>query len=636
MPRNGPAMNTRLTVAVLLAALAPPALAQEVSVVDAGESALVVYLIEDTGWREVLRTPLKLLARGGFEKAEFTPKLDLAGKSQFAQTTTGSTSPPPRPQFADLTGRGSAGFGVERGGFSLDGQFNGAGSSFRPEALRYGELRERADKFDLSDYTLNAKVGGTTVSLGHLSYGNNPLLLSGFSSRGMTIAQRFGERVELSFNAMNGTSIVGTDNFFGLDSAEHRVVSGGVGYEFFPRAGALRAEVLYMDASVQSRSNFNVGEIPDAEKSFGIGLRVSGASDANRVRGEAVFARSTYVNPFDPQLAQGGTSQAVRPATANGYSTELSADLLRDARVFGAGKPLTLTASLRHERVAPLFRSLGASLSADQRVSRAALGAQIAGAQLQLTRQQQQDNLENIATLLTTRTNTSALNASMPLPQWLGANAKTSLWPALSYQWQHVQQVAQNAPVTDDSGIAATHRPDQLNRQHQLGFTWAREIWSWNYSVSASQQDNRQVGRERADFATLGHQLSTSLRASDTLNLTFGVQRNRNFSREKELVSYSNTGTAGCDWTWRDRWTLAANYGRTLGDDSRALATSANRTVQGQLGFRFDVRSFGRKLPGQVFVRYSDQADTNRDATFGISSAGGNRSWNAGLSLSLF
>jgi len=601
-----------------------------------GETELIVYAVEGSTWRELLRTPLKRLTRSGFEKATFTPKLDLAVKSQLAQSTSGSTRPPPRARYADLTARASAGFSAERGGWAFDGQFNGAGSSYRAQALRYSERGASADKFDLADYTLNAKVGDATLSLGHLSYGNNPLLLAGFSSRGVTIAQRWGTRLDVSLNAMNGTSIVGTDNLFGLDNEEHRVLSGTVGLELFQRPGALRAELQFLRASVLSSGNFNSGEIADAEKSHGFGLRLSAASESNRVRGEAIFARSTHVNPFDPQLAQGGSSQAVRPDTANGYSAELSADLLRDAPLAEGGPALTLTALLRHEQVAPLFRSLGASIASDQRASRAGLTAQIGGAQVQLTHQQKQDNLGNLATVLTARTTTSSANASLPLPQWLGEMGQPSLWPTLSLQWQAVHQRALNAPVTADSGIAATHRPDQLTRQHQLGLAWQRERWTWSYGLSHSEQDNRQVGRERADFTNLGHLFSAGWRTTGALNLTAGLQRNRNFSREKDLVSYTNSGNAGFDWVWRERWTLAANVARTLGGDERGLTASANRSAQAQLGYRFEIPSFGLKLPGQVFVRYSEQAATSRDASFGIGTVGGDRSVNAGLSISLF
>jgi len=601
-----------------------------------GESELVVYVVDGRDWRELSRTPLKRLTRLGFEAAEFTPKLDLAGKSQFDEKTRGTSSPPQRPHFADATGSGGAAFSAQRGAFGIDGNFNASGSSYRPEALRFGEQGASASKVELADYVVNTRYGATTLSIGHLAYGSHPLLLNGFASRGLTVARRLGERLEVSFNAMNGTSIVGTDNFFGLNDAEHRVVSGGVGYEFFARAGALRAELIYMDASIESRGNFNVGEIPDAETSHGFGLRLAGATAGNRLRGAAVFARSTYVNPFDPRLAQGGASQAVKAATADGYSGEVSVDLLQNSPLLSKAHPLTLTATLRHERVAPLFRSLGASLAADQRIERGQFAAQMAGAQLQFSHNRQRDNLDDVPTILKTQTDSTSAGLTLPLPQWLAARANGSWWPALSLQWQRTHQRAVNTPVTEDSGFAASHRPDQVSTQQQLGLAWTRERISWGYSLSLSDQDNRQPGRERADFTTLGHHFNTSLRVTEKLNVNAALGRNRNASREKDLITFTDSGTIGFDWAFRDRWTAAANYSRTLGDDSRQLTAQASRSAQAQLGWRFEVASFGRKLPGQVFIRYSEQAASSLDAAFGLSSAGSNRAWDAGLSLSLF
>jgi hypothetical protein len=602
----------------------------------AGESELAVYVVEGAQWRELLRAPLKLLTRGGFEQASVTPKLDLATKSQLAYEAYGTTGAPARERYADLTARGSLAFAAARNGWAADGQFNGTGSSHRPESLRYGERGAAANKFDLSDYAVRLTHGASTLSVGHQSVGNNPLLLSGFSSRGLGLTQRVGERIELSLHALNATSIVGFDNFLGLETAEHRVVTGGVGLELLARPGALRAELMYMDASMLARGNFNAGEIVDAQTSHGFGLRLSGASQARRLRGELVVARSTYVNPADPLLAQGGPSQPVRPDTEHGFTVDLGADLLRDARLSPEGAPLTLTATLRHERVNPLFRSLGASLAAGQRSTRVGLGLQWAGAQLQLAHQQQRDNLDDLPTLLTTRTDTSSLNAQLPLAQWFGTPGRPGAWPALSVQWQEVHQFATNVPVTEDSGFAASHRPDQRNRQAQVALAWTLERISWNYGLNHSQQDNRQPGRERADFSSLAHQLNAAWRATGALNLTFGVQRNRNFSLEKELVARTHSAQVGLDWTWRERWTVAANASLTRGSDSQGLVSNTDRTLQAQLGYRFEVPAFRRMLPGQAFVRVSEHAARNRDSSFGLSTTGGHRALEAGLSLSLF
>ncbi len=602
-----------------------------------GETEVAVWLIEGTDWRELARLPLKVLTSTGLEAAAFTPKIDLAGKSQFDQTTRGAAAPPPRPTFADLTGRGGVSFEARRGPFSVDGNLNASASSYRNEALRFGELAGRAPKTDLNDYVLNTRYRDTGLALGHLSTGNNPLLLNGFGSRGVGIGRRFGPRLDLKLNALNGTNIVGYDNFLGLDDSDHRVYTAIAGYEFVAaRPGGLRAELSYLDASVVSRNNFNVGEIPDAERSRGIGLRLSGATEGGRVRADLVLARSTYRNPFDPLLAQGEQLQAVRPARASGRIADLSIDLLQASPLLAQAHPLTVTLALHHERVAPLYRSLGAFFSADQQQNRATLSSQIAGAQLQLGAIRQEDNVDDLPTILKNRTSTRSASLGLPLPQWLGPADGGSWWPGANYAFQQVAQKAVNEPVTEDSGIAATHRPDQMNRSHQLTLSWNVTPWTFSYALNYAHQDNRQVGRENADFTNTGHQVSVSVRATDTLNLTLGANRARNYSLERDLATYTNGGNGGIDWQFAERWSLAANLGRTLGSDSRDFTASANDNAQAQLSYRYEVPSFGRKLPGQVFVRYARQSNENRDNVFGLATQGSQWALDAGLSLSLF
>jgi hypothetical protein len=602
-----------------------------------GEAELVVWLVDGAEWREVGRLPLKVLSAAGLEAGSLTPKLDLAAKSRFEQRTRGDATAPPRPTFADLTGRAAASFEARRGAIAADGNFNASGSSFRGEALRFGQLGAGAPKVDLNDYLVTGRVRASSLAVGHLSTGNNPLLLNGFASRGLGFTQTIGSRLDIRLNALNGTSIVGYDNFFGLEESDHRVYAATAGYEFIAeRPGALRAELTYLKASVQSRNNFNVGEIPDAEESDGIGLRVSGSTEGGRVRGDLVLARSTYVNPFDPQLAQGGELQAVRPATASGRIVDLSIDLLQGSTALAEKHPLTVTLGLHHERVEPLYRSLGAFFSADQEQNRVTLAAQMAGAQLQLLGSRQEDNVDDVPTVLKNRTSTSSATLALPLPQWLGTADGRSWWPATNYAYQAVAQRAINEPATADSGFAATHRPDQKNRSHQLNLSWNLMPWALSYGAIYAVQDNRQVGRENADFTNNGHQVSLSVRASDTLNLSLGFNRARNYSRERDLATYTNGGNGGIDWQFAQRWSITANIGRTLGSDSRNFTASANDNVQAQLTYRYEIASFGRKLPGQAFVRYVRQANESRDASFGLATDGSQWAWDAGISLSLF
>lgn len=602
----------------------------------AGESAFSVYLVEGGQWREVAKLPLKVLNAAGFESGRVGPKLDISGKGRFDEGVRGDAAPSARPSYFDGSGRGGLAFDATRGAFSTDGQFNAVGVSSRNEALRFGERGAAAPKTDLADYVVNLRYGCTALALGHLSYGNNPLLLSGYGSRGLTLAHKFGERFDVSVNAMNGTSIVGYDNLFGLRDAQHRIYGASAGLELIGgRPGALRVELAALDARLQSRSDFNRGEVPDAEESRGLGVRLSGRTAGNRVRGDAVLARSTYANPFDPLLAQGGERRRVARATANARQVDFAVDLLQNSQRWSSRHPLNVTFSAHHQRVEPLYKSIGASSAPDRRLDRAALAVQVGAAQVQLAGASQQDNLDDVPTILTTRTDNAAADFALPLGSLLAAGPD-SWWPQLSYTLQTVRQRALNAPDTAASGIAASHRPDQANRSHQAALNFNRGAFNFGYSIQRATQDNRQPGRENADFENVGHQITLGLRLSEKLNVNLGANTNRNFSREKDLTTTTRGGNGGFDWQMFDGLTLAAHAGRTLGGDSRDLTSAANGTAQAQLTWRFGIPAYGRKLPGQVFVRHVRQDGTSRDSTFALSTRGASWAWDAGLSLSLF
>lgn len=602
----------------------------------AGESTFAVYLVEAGRWQEVAKLSLKVLNAVGFESGQFGPKLDLGGKARLDERARGDAATSARPTYFDGTGRGGFGFDATRGAFNANGQFNATGSSFRNEALRFGELGERAPKIDLADYVVNLRYGGTTLALGHVSYGNNPLLLAGYDSRGLTLARKFGERFDVSINAMNGTAIVGYDDFFGFTSAQHRIYGATAGLELVgDRPGALRLELAALDARLESRGNFNRGEVSDAEASHGLGVRLSGSTSDNRVRGDAVFARSRYVNPFDPALAQDGELRPVKRNTANGRQFDLAVDVVQNSKRWSQTQPLTVTLSAHHQRVAPLYKSIGAASSPDQQLNRLALATQFGAAQLQLGGSRREDNLDDVPTILKTRTDNSTANLALPLALWFGADG-ASWWPQASYTLNSVRQRAINVPDSADSGIAASHRPDQSNRNHQGALNFTRGALNFGYSIQRSTQDNRQPGRENADFENLGHQLSFGLRLSETLNFNVGANVNRSFSREKDLTTTTRGGNGGFDWQLADGLTLAANAGRTLGGDARDLGSSSNSNAQAQLTWRFGIPADGRKLPGQVFVRYVRTESASRDSAFGLSTSGASWAWDAGLSLSLF
>jgi hypothetical protein len=428
------------------------------------------------------------------------------------------------------------------------------------------------------------------------------------------------------------------------------------------RPGALRAEVSALDAVVRSQTPFNGGVVPDAERTRGVGLRLAGGTEGGRVSGELALARTRHAHPLDPALAQpdGSAIVPVRATTSDAWLARLRLVLLRAE----AEQPLDLSFDVRHERAAPQYRSTAASVTPDQEVNRLGVQAGWRGATAQLSATGRVDNLARIATLLRTRTDEGEAGLSLPLATWLRSSSARAadaagaggidgkggqpgptgapaspplvLWPTVSLNARRVHQRAVNQPRVEDSGIAPSHRPDQLTDEQQLKLDWALGAHALGYGVSRSRTDNRQVGRELADFDRLSHQLSVSLVPSETWRLALTLQRARQFSVETGIANRTIGGSAQADWRAGERLAIVAQVRHDLADDSLDRARQTNDGAQLQLNWRFDVDGVEKKLPGQFFVRFGYEAQRQRDATMG-SAVAFRAAWvDLGLSFSFF
>ena len=606
-----------------------------------GQRQLKVFLVKDGQWTELRSITLKVKTESGFEQFALKPQLDLTLKGQLDQGRSGSAPAfTRRDQYQDGQLKGGLGLDLAQGDFKLSSNVNVTGTTFQPEALRFATKGNRAPQLDITDYVVNAQMGRSQYSLGHISYGNNPLLMMGYGSRGMAFRHRLGERADFSFNAMNGTSITGADNLLGLNNPEHQVRSGAVGLELLERKGALRVEAQYLDASLQSQVPFNSGAIPDAEKIRGGGLRVQGTNESGRLRGDFVFARATHTAANDPVLEQGRTLTVIAPVTKNARSLDLAYDVFKPAAGATDRFPFVLTATLRHERIDPLFKGVGVGFVSDQLLNRAGLAAQLGPLQGQWQLSRREDNLDNIPSLLKTRTIVEGVTLNLPLAQvWPGENGVPRWWmPSLGYRHENSRQFAINVPVASLSSLTGTNLPNQVNQVDSMSANWQAERWQLGYKLDLTKQDNRQTGREFADFYNVGHTLQGGYRFTPTLNVTGGFGRTAKYANENNLFSYGYNYSGGFDWQFQERWILNGTYTLNSTRDSQNLADSRGWAMQTQIAWRFTLPSFngGRALPGQLFLRHALNDNVNRDNLAGLMNVG--RFWmiQSGITVSLF
>ncbi|GAB4350762.1 MAG: hypothetical protein Kow006_13900 [Gammaproteobacteria bacterium] len=599
-----------------------------------GESDLVIHrVVAAEQWEEVARLPIRVLTPAGFEQVRITPRLEINVKSQLDENAVGDAIPPERHTYTDETL--SAGFDTShsRSGLRIESNANIVGASFRQETLRFGELGSDAPKLDLSDYQVTVNSNDLSFSVGHVSYGNHPLLVSGVANRGVVVKKSLGGRGDVSLSSQSGSAITGYNNLLGLKESDHRINALTLGWDFSAaRPGGLRVELSYLDASILPEPDFDTGEVVDAEESDGIGLRISGSSESGRLRGDLLVARSRFVNPEDPLLAQGDTLVPVEEEDESARMVEVVYDLIRDKELAN-GNFASLTAALRHERVDPLYRSVGAFVTPDQISNQFSLEAAVGSVAFQLRYRLAEDNVDDIPTILKTKTKNADVNLSLELSQLLG-DSGSSAWPSLSYAYGRSHQYGANQPpdFTDPS-----HIPDQVNSTHNLSLNWSFPSWDIGYTFSPSKQDNRQPGRENADFETTQHEITLGLRPTDTVSLNFGLGRTRQDNVEEMKINYSRSVNWGFDWRIGERWNLRGNYSVSREDDSLDNAESESYSADTQLSWSFELPGpSDRKLPGQLFIRHALEDNVSQDNIFLFSSAARTWTLSAGLNISFF
>ncbi|MBD1846572.1 hypothetical protein H6F89_24740 [Cyanobacteria bacterium FACHB-63] len=387
-----------------------------------------------------------------------------------------------------------------------------------------------------------------------------------------------------------------------------------------------------MRGSRQSIANFNVGEVVDTEKSQGFGVRLIGADSSGRLKLDAGFVRSRFTNPTnDPQLVDALNGVKVQPVTRNAWYVETSYDLLKNVKL-DATRTLDLSFNFWHERIDPQFGTIGASVTADQLRTHFGVNAAIAGATVQFQTEQSEDNLENIATILKTKTQNLSLNFNAPLQTILNSNNK--LLPTLTYSFQRTHQFGANQPIEAISGFDPSKIPDQLTTSHKFGATWSIDTFSLSYQYSNTFQDNRQPTRELADFKTINHQLSLAWQVNPRFNLALGYNFTSAQNFEQSIIHFTSSPTLNISWVMFPDLTLAFNYNRTDDTDSLNQKITRATNLEALLTWQFKLRSFGRDISVSAFIRYSRQSTIAHDRTFNLDTDATIQTVNAGLSFS--
>lgn len=604
-----------------------------------GEHHLAVSQLINNNWQPIGSYELRILSSGGFQQAEWQPRLDLNINSQLDEKVSGDSSESERPHYTDVDASIGLTSHHQINDFSIDTALNLIAVSNREQALQFNSKSTQAKKLDVTDYNLSFAKGNHQINVGHTSYGNNSLLIDNLSRRGISWQYQDEQQFALSGAILSGSDIVGYNNLFGLANYSNEYVNSlGFGVNFLTEQRiSLRLEGNLLDAERVSQNDFGVSEITSAEKNSGAGLRLVFSDREGRFDADLVLGFSRYTNPEDSALSLGEALVKLQSEDSIAHNFSINYLLLKDGET-PWGSVANITLSANHSSADPLYQTLTAFVQAN--VENQMLGAQYQLGNLtgNLSLQASRDNLDNLRNLLTTKTKTDNFSMNIPLPAyWLeGESSKPNNWlPNLDYSYQQSHQFALNSPDIADSGFNDnSHLPDQLTTSHDIASSWQIEQHSFSLQSTYSHQDNRQIGRELSDFSNLQHAASINFQQSDSSAWVFSISKNRQADIENSKVQWSEAASISYSWQSVDGLAFALTYGLSKEHDNLEESESVATTSDVSLIKNLIEGEWWLPVEGSINLRINYNDSETIDNVFNQRSEFGTTTAQLGISLS--
>lgn len=600
----------------------------------AGEQEVTVYEVSAQGaWSEIGRMPIRVLTRRGFERISYDPGLSVDNAGQLAEGHSEEQLAPDRDTYQDFTFRTGLETRHVRPGLTVRSQLNAVGVTNQQQALRFGLKQDDAPKYDLADYLIKAEAGRAAFSIGHVSAGANRHLINGFASRGIAVETGAGP-FSAKLAALNGSSVVGWSNPSGLGESGHRILSGEIGVEAFPdRPGVLHLDATFVDGSVLPVTGFNQAAVVDAETSRGVGLQLQASDPSGRIRLNGGYARSEYNDVEDQALSRGLDLVIIREEVRDARHLDLSFDVLRGLQL-GESTFATLSTALRHERVDPLYRSVASFAQSDLQENAVDVTASVGPINARYGHSRRNDNLDEIPSILTTLTRSHQFNLAVPLGFLVGKAANT-WFPQMSYTLNRVHQFGEGVPV--NGGFSASHVPDQLTSVQGVSAQWFHSTWQLAYRLDRSTQDNRQEGRENADFERTAQTVTLGWNPWPSLGMSVDGSVEKNMSAASDQTSKAERLALSTNIRLASRTAVTLFGSQSWTRDPFENGTERTvRQVRVELSQGLTILDRpGTPATGQFFVRFARQ----RGTLFGAPAAGDTPvTWtlNTGFNLSLF
>jgi hypothetical protein len=547
---------------------------------------------------------------------KFLPSFAISMESQpFQSNFPADTRPENRATFNDFNLTGSIKTEAKIGNITQESNFDFAGATFKDKTVQFGTLGREAPDVDLSSYLMNVQVGKAKFSLGHTGFGNNRHLVNGFSSRGLSINIPINKHFDVTGGILNGTSLLGVKNFLGVSEIRHQVQSATLGIEFFPkRQNAMRLEVTGFNGYLQALNGVSEGVIVDAERSRGFGLRFITSDKTERFKIEAGYALSRFFNAEDKTLDPNGNAVPLPAVIRSAFYIDSTSQILKDIKLTKT-KNLNLSFGFKYEYVEPLYRSLGASPSADKATQDYSLDGSIGEITFQAGHTRANDNLANVPSILKLLTRSNRFSLALPLSVLIGKSDKPSPFlPRLGYAIDRTNNFGAAIPVNGGFEVDVATVPDLVNTNQNFSSAWQFKKFNLGYAYSRSYADNRQAGSENKDQLGWVHAVTVGVNPLEILSFTtgFSFDSQENF----ELAQINRTKTLNLGMTWQPfkRATFTGELSQTLAGDAAKTALTRNVNYSGQFAYTFSREKTGFKKFGmQAFARFADAFVRNRN-----------------------
>lgn len=550
---------------------------------------------------------------------KFLPTFTISMESQpFQSNFPVESRPEKRATFNDFNLTGSIKTEGKVGNVTQESNFDFAGATFKEKTLQFGTLGREAPDVDLSSYLMNLKIGKAKFSLGHTGFGSNRHLVNSFSSRGVSINIPINKHFDVTGGILNGTSVLGVGNFLGVAKVRHQMQGATLGIEFFPkRQNAMRLEITGFNGYLQALNGVSEGQVVDAERSRGIGLRFITSDKTERFKIEAGYSLSRFFNPKDTTLDPNGTAVPLPATLRSAFYVESSNQVLKDIKVTKT-KNLNLSIAFKLEYVEPLYRSLGASASADKVTHEYALDGSIGEITFQAGHARANDNLRNVPSILKLLTRANRFSVALPVTALIGASEKPSpLLPRVGYSIDQTHNYGAGIPVNGGFEIDPSTIPDLVNTNQTANSTWQFKKFNFGYTYSRSYADNRQQGSENKDQLGWVHGLTVGLNPLEKLGFNVGYSLDSQTNFELSQINRTKTLNLGTTWQPFKGATFTGELAQTLAGDAAKTSLARNVNYSGQFAYTFTREKTGfQKFGTQVFARFAD-AYTRRN-TFGL------------------